>query len=1307
MAEASEAIGVPVRMRGITHGDTPADVVAAMENIDYARFDLIFVLQIDQTEAHLLASQLKQAKADNPSLRVIQLDQRGSHQELVEEGILELDPQVRAYWRGFGLENLKRLLTYSRVKYLDGAGTVSDPVPAASCGLYHPDATSLFDSWTAYLAWYQKRPGYAREHPLVAIVIQHDYVIYGNDRVYEALIRALESRGIGVAPVFGAMSNLQTLVRECRPALLMLQHHSGPEDAPEAARMPFLEELEVPYIYAAGMMSGITVKEWERDVRGIKMAGYGQLARHELYGIIEPFLIGARGSSAYGFSLDEPIAERVNRVADRVAGWLKLRATPVQDKKLAIIYFHKYLGKADIGRPAPEMSRYLDPHASLVKLLQALSAAGYSVDALPASSEELLERMKKGGRNIPSWAPAETTQLLAEGNPVLLPENRYRAWYERKLSTAARAAVEKSHGAPPGEFMVTRKGSERYIVLPCIRLGNVVLAPQPDRGSIQNTDLVHSRIVPPPHNYLAFYWWLQEEFGAHAMVHFGTHGSDFYLPGKEVFLSGDCFSDVIVGSMPNFYVWTIQNIGEAVIAKRRSYSVIVDHGVPPILTASRDAQVNDLLDLLDRLGSAVAPPVKEGIRRELVDTLRASPFLAELNLTVKEGEVLTDVQVESVSSYLRHVQDNSVVQGMHVLGVPPTPEAALPFVAHIVARNSALHAKLQAAGVAGDPDQVARSLFEELLIDSADSADAAARVGLSEEVVSGNLAPEIALARRAWEGLARTGDELTNLLAGLEGRYVPPGPGGDPLMRPDVLPTGRNLYGLSPLEIPTRPAWDLACRVTDEFLADFHKEHGRYPEKLAFTLTGMETFRTTGVMEAQILYLLGIRPEWSPGRLISGLKLIPREELGRPRVDVVMSVNGIYLKDFAPCVRLLDEASRMAGESGEADNLVRLHTARIEAELQASGVGGEQARSLAPARIFGSEAGGGGARLVWFLPRSGTWEERREIVELWRTMRTHVYTAALWGENLPELHDKVYAGTEGVITNWSDNLLSPLTNHHYPEETGGLALSIQWINGKKSDVSVFDLRRRDRAGAIRLEEVLSLELRSVAFNQEWIQGQMKHGYAGASQFMQIVDNAFQWEAVREGAMWPGAWDKMVDVYVRDGLGLGLREWFDRFNPFAFQELTATLLEASRKGYWSADPDTLRQVALAHADSVARFGHGAGPYAGGNQGLRGLLIKTLNRPGDEELKKTYLAKVESSERVDGQMPAEAGPTVRASEAPKEIPVSGSRMEPVSAPDERPATARARRKWLLAGGVGVGCLALLLAGFRFKVGAPSGK
>ena len=276
----------------------------------------------------------------------------------------------------------------------------------------------------------------------------------------------------------------------------------------------------------------------------------------------------------------------------------------------------------------------------------------------------------------------------------------------------------------------------------------------------------------------------------------------------------------------------------------------------------------------------------------------------------------------------------------------------------------------------------------------------------------------------------------------------------------------------------------------------------------------METFRDTGVMEAQILYMLGVEPVYSPGNLVAGLKLIPAKVLNRPRIDTIISINGIYLKDFPSCARHLDEAVRMASDCSEEGNIVREHSQAIEKDLRAAGVPAERAHCLAAARIFGTEPGGGGARLVWMLPRSGTWQGRQEIIDVWREMRTYAYTGDMWGEKLPDLHDKVYAGTEGVVANWSDNLLGPLTNHHYPEETGGLAMSVQWITGKRPEVSVFDLRRRRRSRGDSAGGGAQPGTAVGTLNKAWIRGQMEHGYIGATQFMQIADDMFQWESVR-------------------------------------------------------------------------------------------------------------------------------------------------------------------------------------------------
>lgn len=1306
MAEASAEVDLPVRLTTIGDSDTPGNAQEQFANLDFAKYDVVYVLHILETESHALVGKFREAKKANPKLRIVMLDARpAADQELLDAGLMEIDPQVVAYWQGHSPENLKRLLGYTKVKFLGEKGEVRPPLAALKQGFYHPEAGRTFGTWAEFDAWQKTRAFYKSDQQTAALIVQQDYILLDNHAVYDAVVKELEGRGIRVMAIFGPSGGLQELLRECRPNIMMLQHHSGPEDLGEGGKKPFLEELGIPYLFCSGMVGSLNVEDWQSDVRGVKRGRwYGEMARHELFGIIEPFLVGMRGSTAYGFSLDAPVPERVTRFADRVEGWLKLQRTPPSEKKLAVVYFHHTLGKQDVGRPAQEMSRYLDPIASLVNFLGELKKAGYSVEKPPATSEELIALMQKSGRNVANWAPGDLDQLVKEGDPVLIPLEQYLGWYNTKLSAANRAFVEKSHGPPPGSLMTIEREGKKYIVLPVIRMGNVVLAPQPDRGNVQDQALIHSRTTPPPHNYLAFYWWLQEEFKADAVVHFGTHGTEMYLPGKEIFLSGEDFPDIILGKMPNFDVWTVTNVGEGLISKRRSYAVIVDHLTPPILPTARDAEAKKLVDLIDRLQKTPAGPVHEEILGELNGAVKRSAIAAEAGVVIGDSGGVTDEQLGTLSAHLAHLDAQTYEQGMHVLGKAPAPERAVAFVTQIVARNTGLLKKIGGADEK-EAEGRGRVFFSGLLVEHLPEGEAAKKAGIGADV---DLKAEAALGRKAFEGLNGAGAEIGNLLVGLSGHFVPTGPGGDPISRPDSLPTGRNLYGLSPAEIPSKQAYALAEKLTNEFLADFQKKNGRMPVQLALTMTGMETFRDMGVMEGQILALLGVRPVWNPGGVVVDLQLIPRAELGRARVDVVMSVNAIYLKNFPQCVRLLQEAVRLASNADEPDNAVRQGSAAVRTFLLSKGSTAARAEELSTARAFGGAPGDNTARLIFLLPRSGTWQGQGDLLALWRDTRTNVYTDENWGENMRDLHDKVYSRTEAILSNWSDNILGPLTNHHWTEETGGLALSVDALSGKKIPVTVFDLRRQGAPAAMSLEETLALEMRALALNKDWIQGQMEHGYVGATQFMQVTDNAFRWNAVRTHAIWNGAFDELTNVYVRDSLGLGMKGFFEQKNPYALQQLTATLLEAARKGYWTTDEKTVRELATVYAESVAKHGTDGGPYTGGNLGLRQFVNAALGRAADGNLKQAYLAKMEASETGS----ASAGALASAGSV-----VSGQRMvEAATRPSEgaasQPAMEKAMEKALEKPGderwvyylAGAAVVVVLAVGFKLKVGLP---
>ncbi|MFH2000057.1 MAG: cobaltochelatase subunit CobN [Planctomycetota bacterium] len=1152
---------------------------------------------------------------------------------------MEVDPEIKGYWKSFAEENLKRLLIYSSIRYLGAEGEIPPPIPVPKNGFYHPDATGYFTSWKAYLDWYKKTEHWKEGAPFVSIVVQQDYTVWsGASAIYDALTWELEKNGVNVAPIFGGQGSLQDFIKECKPSLLMLQHHSGPEDTPQAGKKSFLEEIDVPYMYSAGYLGSSSIEQWKQDVRGIEGgSGYNQLHRHEYHGIIEPTIAGARNPTGLGYAIEQPIPERIQRIVGRVKSWLSLRNKPEQDKKIAIIYFHKYLGKADIGLCcAGEMARYFDVHESLVEVIKGLKNHGYKIDKVPESSDEIISWMKKSGRNVASWAPGSLQELVEEGDPVLIPEKKYRTWFEQKLSPENKRMVIEKHGEPPGDFMVCEKGGERFIVLPVIKLGNVIMAPQPCVGDIQDKGLIQARKVPPPHNYLAFYWWLQDEFKADAVVHFGAFGSDLFLPGKEVFLSGDCFPDIVIGNMPNIYVWSTSCVGIGIIAKRRSYAVLIDHMVPPILTSGLSPEFVNLQDKVFQFNQVKGGLLKEEYRKTITTEARAIKLDEELRLGLGQEDLLTDTQIVLISDYSERLQEDNRPNKMHILGKVPPDGEAIPFVVHIVKTNSDLFEKLAEAGLLKGPlSDVVRSAevcdwFEALLVKDAATGDFAKMLGTDKKFVTENLSGEISFAKTVWKNLQDSKQEIPRLFSALDGRFVPPGPGGTPIQRPDVLPTGRNMYGLDPDAIPTREAYEVGKLLTDKYLDEFLAKKGEYPRRVAFQMTGMETFLDMGVMEAQIMYMVGVRPKWGPTGTITGFEVIPSDELNRPRIDPFISIGGIYLKDFPSRLHMLDEAVRLANNVEEENNYLRSNSMEIEKYLLSIGTGKEPATELSCARIFGAPPGQSAVKLIWYIPRSGTWEERKDLLDVRRVLRTHVYTQDLWGENILKLHDRVIQDREVVFSNWGNNLYGPLTNHHYPEETGGLALECEMTGGRKPEIIIQDLRKKKQPRFMLLEDVLNMEMHSTFFNQEWIKGQMEHGYLGATQFMGLADHVFQWESVREGAVWPETWIKMGEIYIRDTYDLQIRDWFDKNNPHAFQEFVATMLEGCRKDYWSPSPDLMREMVTAYADSVARFGYSESAYTGGNEKLQALVVENLNAPGDQALIEKYKAEVAKTE-----------------------------------------------------------------------------
>lgn len=1138
---------------------------------------LVCVLNIAAEEAAPLAARLAAMRAAGTTVPIVALDRRDSQTALQRAGVMAADARIPAYWKANGPVNLRRLFAYLGITYLGRGGTAEPPILVPEQGYYLPGRDEPFTD----LATFRAAAGWRDGSPRAVLCIQQSFWITQDTKVVDALVAALGRHGIDVATCFAEKSDqMDTLVRAVQPDLVIEDRHGGLWA--DGGSGP-LEALGVPYLRPISML-GSTIAEWRESPQGLGPRDRGMfLGLQERLGTIEPLVVGGLVVNTAGFRLHEPIPDRVERFAERAAAWATLRRAKPAEKRLAIFYYNKYLGRGDLMRGSPT-GAFMDGPESLIRVLPRLAGHGYAVDGAPADAASLIRLLSARGRNLAPWAAGELEAMANQPGAILVPAERYRAWFEARLDPELRQAMEKRHGPPPGRFMVVRRNGEDVILIPGLRLGNVLLLPQPERGEPQDETLLHSRDVPPPHNYLAVHWWLQEEFRPQAVVMWGTHGSLELLPGKEAGLSGRDWSDICLGTLPVVYPWIMDNLGEATLARRRAYACLVDH-LPPL--GSRTVLPDDLRNLHEdehKFEGLEAGVLREEFRARISRAARAARIPG-----VPAGEApLSDAEIRAAGDWLHRQAEEATPTTLHVMG--QVPDEARLVDALVASLRDAFLERL--AAIDAPPAGADRAAWLK------EQGRAVIRASvLADAAPAPSLADDVAQARALLGRLRQSDREIAALIEALDGHFIAPGPGPDPVRNPSSAPGGRNLYGLNPEEIPTRASYAVAERLVAELLTL------KKPGKVGIDLNGMETMRDFGVNESQVMCLLGVRPVWDHNNLAVDVELIPRTELKRPRTDVFVAMGGQYKENFPSRVKLLDKAVRLAAAAAEEDNGVRSGSARLREALLRRGVEAGRASELADARIFGTKPGNmSGTNILYLIPRSGVWDDPNEVAQVYIDSMSYVFTGEHWGERIDGLYEGAIQGTDTLVRVWASNMTSQLSNHHAYEYLGGLSMAVRTLTGKEPEAFIADVRNPDGARMRRFEEVLESNLRAELLNKEWLAGMKAHDYAGAGHIAELTKNTFGWAVTRPESVDPRVWQEIHELLVQDRYKLGLRAWFEQQNPAALQEIAATLLEAARKGHWKPDAATERELAELYAAMAVQHGAASGIVGGGNRKL---------------------------------------------------------------------------------------------------------
>jgi magnesium chelatase subunit H len=1123
------------------------------------------------------------------------------------------------YWLGGSQENLENFLLMLADRYVykdmesdSGALQYRDPVTYPDLGIWHPLAPTMFEDVKEYLNWFNSRTDISADlkdplAPCIGLVLQRTHLVTGDDAHYVAMIQELESMGARVISVFAGgldfskpvdaffydpLSKGQTAIVDVVISLTGFALVGGPAKQDHPKAIESLKRLNRPYMVALPLVFQ-TTEEWEDSDLGLHPIQVAlQIALPELDGAIEPIILSGRdGMTGKAIALQD----RVEAITQRAMKWANLRRKPKLTKKVAITVFSFPPDKGNVGTAA-----YLDVFGSIYKVMEALQHNGYDVKDLPETAEALMLEVLHDAR-----AQYNSPELNVAYR-MSVPEYEALTPYSERL--------HESWGPPPGHL---NTDGQNLLVFGK-EFGNVFIGVQPTFGYEGDPmRLLFSRSASPHHGFAAYYTYLEQIWKADAVLHFGTHGSLEFMPGKQIGMSDTCFPDSLIGTIPNLYYYAANNPSEATIAKRRSYAETISYLTPPAENAG-------LYKGLKELGELVASyqTLKDtGRGAQIVDSIMDKARICNLDKDIEFPESAKELEPEArdtvvgkVYIKLMEIESRLLPCGLHVIGKPPTAEEAIATLVNIasldrpednilslpsIIANSlgrtmesiyqgSDRGVLEDVQLLQDITLATRSSVASLVQAQVDADGRVARVARLNFFNMGKKEPWVEALHQA--GYPKVDveqikplfnylefclkqivadNELGALLTALEGEYVIPGPGGDPIRNPDVLPTGKNIHALDPQAIPTSAAVKSAKVVVDRLLARQCADNdGKYPETIAAVLWGTDNIKTYGESLAQIYWMLGVAPlPDSLGRM-NKLELIPLEELGRPRIDVVVNCSGVFRDLFINQMALLDRAVKMAAEADEPleMNFVRKHALKQSEEM---GINLRQAAT----RVF-SNASGSYSSNINLAVENSTWESEAELQDMYLARKSFAFSSDNPGTMAQDrqIFESALKTADVTFQNLDSSEISLTDVSHYYDSDPTKVVSRLRNDGKAPTSFIADTTTAN-AQVRTLSETVRLDARTKLLNPKWYEGMLSHGYEGVRELSKRLVNTMGWSATA-GAVDNWVYEDANETFFKD------EEMSKRLldlNPSSYRKMVTTLLEANGRGYWETTEENLDRL----------------------------------------------------------------------------------------------------------------------------------
>ncbi|MCX2863113.1 cobaltochelatase subunit CobN [Paucibacter sp. PLA-PC-4] len=1112
------------------------------------------------------------------------------------------DRSLRAYLQAGGIANTRHAFALVKAQ-LTGQPAPDLPLPTLlpQRGLYLPGAPGLFANAQALSRWAEAQ---GDKRPAVALLLHRYHFVQGATAWIDDWLQRFDRQGLLAYAVFSSRFSEGTAGDSLAPlmelpdgklhASVIVNHALLPQSG---GLQPLFNRWGAPLLQTLPYRSGGTA-DWEASETGLSMSDLPfYFAQPEGAGAIDPLMVVAHANKgSKGQEGPQLIGRQAEAVIAKARRLIVLQTKPASSKRLVAFVYNYPPGGDHFG------ASFLNVPRSLERVSMGLREAGYGVQPLPEA--EWIAQLKP---LIAAYYPSADLQaLLARDQAAALPLADYEAWF-KTLPAALQQHINGQWGEPArSRYIVSHEGRPVFVI-PRLQRGGLSVLPQPPREETLRRGqdpFMHKNKTPISHHYLATYLWARQ---ADALIHFGTHGTQEWAPGKLRALDIHDEALLPLGDVPVIYPYIVDNLGEGLTAKRRGRALMVSHRTPSFAPAGFNARMAHMHELMHEWETVDAGPTRQALERQMVSAFVEHQLHRDLGWTAQQIAADFSGFLELLHPWLDRLAQSSQPKGLAVFGQVPHESARHTTILQMLRQPliEALGEDIDEAFLINH-ESVATSRPARWLHVALKDAQAASTLDLRPPEPQSHVPNRasrkaidtpalLQLAERAQELERRlsTEGEMPGLLAALQGRFLPAAYGGDPLRNPDSLPTGRNLTGLDPSRLPTKQAYEVAQRLFAQWYEEQAKT-GKPPQRLALSLWAGETLRHQGLMESQALAALGVQPIWDDSGRPTGVKPMPLAELkGRPRVDVLLSITGSYRDQFPALMNLLDQAVAAAA-AAEPGNIVARNTATVAAELRRQGLSKAEALALAQARVFGNASGDYGTGISEAAQDNGLKADDARLGQLFLQRMSQPYVN---GEPLRLSRPAVAAQALGAHLKHTDAALMSRSSHLYAmlssddpfQYLGGLSAAAK-AAGRKDGLSLHVSQLQD-ATELHTESAassLAMEMQSRYLHPGWLKAQQAEGWAGALQVLKAVQYTFGWQAIAPGTVRPDHWQSLYDTLVRDKQQLGLPEWLKQ-NKQAYAQALERMIQAERLGYWKPDAATREQLAATYQSLSSEAG----------------------------------------------------------------------------------------------------------------------